>query len=175
MQETQLLINALLAGQRHHLRVYGSRQPLPHDIFSDLTTITRYVSRILGELPEDLPLPSEITALTGQHDAAVRPNRSISPSALDTAMASTIAAAILDAHNPAAAQHLLARVILAGNAGAPRMHVREALTPLVDAFYQRANEDARATLKLRRRWSRLHSGCDAGCEGPTGASGNSRR
>ncbi|MDZ4269680.1 MAG: hypothetical protein U1D00_29030, partial [Mycobacterium sp.] len=67
--------------------------------------------------------------------------------------ASTLAAAVLDAHDPTAAQHLLAKVILAdGKFESHDVYHDEALTPIAHLICQRATEDARATLKLRRRF-----------------------
>ncbi|QZT60908.1 hypothetical protein JN085_18005 [Mycolicibacterium austroafricanum] len=75
------------------------------------------------------------------------------PSAVHTANASTLAAAVLDAHGPTAAQHLLAAVILAdGKFESHDVYHDEALTPLARLICQRASEDARVALKLRRRF-----------------------
>jgi hypothetical protein len=153
MARTQLLINVLLEGQPSELRLYGSHQTAPIDILNDLRTIARYVFTLLAVFPADSPLPTDMVAFVGHYDAATQTNRRTNPSALNTATASTIATAILDAHDSAAAQDLLTLVILATtNVGAPRLYDHEALTPLVRLICQRASEDARTTHKLRRRF-----------------------
>ncbi len=158
MARTQLLINALLAGRRSRRRVYGSHQPAPHDILIDLKTIARYISTLLGGVAADPSLPSSIAGVLGPDHIKPAPGaaRSTMPSATQTAKASTIAAAVLDAHDPTAAQHLLALVILAaGRFGSHRMYNDEALTPLARLICHRASEDARTTLKLRRRFDTI--------------------
>lgn len=154
MARTQRLINALLAGKPRRLRVYGAHQPTPHDMLTDVKTLARYVFTLLGGAA-DLTLPSD-TAVTASPDRS-SPGRTTArptmPSAVHTANASTLAAAVLDAHGPTAAQHLLAAVILAdGKFESHDVYHDEALTPLARLICQRASEDARVALKLRRRF-----------------------
>ena len=154
MARTQRLINALLAGRPSRLRVYGARQPTPQDMLTDVKTLARYVFAILGGAA-DSSLRSDIARVAGAgHTSAARgAARPTMPSAAGTANASALAAAVLDAHDPTAAQHLLAKVILAdAKFESHDVYHDEALTPLARLICQRATEDARATLKLRRRF-----------------------
>ncbi|WP_370500376.1 TniQ family protein [Mycolicibacterium sp. jd] len=154
MMRTQRLINALLAGRPSRLRVYGTHQPTPHDMLTDVKTLARYVFTLLGGAA-DLTVPAD-TAGAASPDRSSPGRTTARPtmlSAVHTAKASTLAAAVLDAHDPTAAQHLLAKVILAdGKFESHRVYHDEALTPLARLICQRASEYARVTLKLRRRF-----------------------
>lgn len=154
MARTQRLINALLAGSPSRLCVYGARQPTPHDMLTDVKTLARYVFAILGGAA-DSSLRSDTARVAGAgHTSAARgAARPTMPSAVQTAHASTLAAAVLDAHDPAAAQRMLAPVIIAdGRFESHDVYHEEALTPIAHLICQRASEDARTTLKLRRRF-----------------------
>jgi hypothetical protein len=151
MARTQRLINALLAGRPSRLRVYGADQPTPHDMFTDVKTLARYLSTLLAGAAGNSRLRSD-TAAAASPDRST-PGRSTAratmPSAVCSANASTLAAAVLDAHDPTAAQHLLAKVILAGGKFESHyVYHDEALTPLARLICQRGGEDARVTLKL---------------------------
>ncbi len=155
MAQTQLLINTLLSGEPSRLRVYGAHQPAPRDMFTDLKTLARVVSIRLVGAAADPSLRSDIAGLIGpDHTSSAQGTvqRTI-PSASQIANACTTAAAVLDAPDPAAAQRMLAQINLAATNTRPhRVYNNEAVTPFVRLICQGASEDARATLKLRRRF-----------------------
>ncbi len=123
-------------------------------MLTDVKTLARYVFTLLGGAA-DLTVPAD-TAGAASPDRSSPGRTTARPtmlSAVHTAKASTLAAAVLDAHDPTAAQHLLAKVILAdGKFESHRVYHDEALTPLARLICQRASEYARVTLKLRRRF-----------------------
>ena len=149
MMRTQRLIIALLAERPSRLRVYGAHQPTPHDMLMDVKTLARYIFTLLdGAADSTLRSDTAVAASPGRTTA-----RPTMPFAANTAYASTLAAAVLDAPDPTAAQRLLAEVILAdGKVESHAVYHVEALTPLARLICQRASEDARVTLKLRRRF-----------------------
>ena len=140
-------------GRPSRLRVYGAHQPTPHDMLTDIKTLARYIFTLLGGAA-DLTLRSNTAVASPDRSSPGRTTaRPTMPSAVHTAGASTLAAAVLDAHDPTAAQHLLAKVILAdGKFESHDVYHDEALTPFARLICQRASEDARVTLKLRRRF-----------------------
>ncbi|WP_235621996.1 TniQ family protein [Mycolicibacterium austroafricanum] len=152
---SQRLVNALLAGLRPPLRVYGSARPEPQDIFIDVTIIARYVFSHIDDSAAATSLSPELAELCNPAYAANghKAAPAAHPTARDVAIATTIAVSILDAHDASAAVSLLADVILASaHAGTDRGHNHEALTAPVRLICERAQQSVRNTITRRRRF-----------------------
>lgn len=152
---SQRLMNAVLAGRRVPLRVYGLSRLEPQEMLSDVTTMVRYVSALVGDVASGTSLPP---ALADQCDlgrlrGGNRANSVAKPTALSIATATTITMAIMDAPTASSGERMLADLILTTIRGdTHRIYSKVALTPPIHRICERAQDRVRAALTHQRRF-----------------------